>query len=225
MSDISTIIIPNGNEYNVKDGSAVTNITRSGDTFTATRRNGTSFTFTQGHQDISGKLDTSLKGANNGLAELDANGKVPTSQLPSYVPSTATPENVSTTGAVGTSTAYARGDHVHAIALATGDSNGQVKIAGSNVSVKGLQDGAYVNAPRYVNLGSISTLPGTWDVTGITTDMVCSQAILSNPAAQTGDWTVNTNTAGQITLSGTISGTTTVTLVMVPSISVTGVKK
>lgn len=30
-------------------------------------------------------LNNSLKGANNGLAELDASGKVPTSQLPSYV--------------------------------------------------------------------------------------------------------------------------------------------
>lgn len=34
---------------------------------------------------IGGKLDSSLKGANNGLAELDSNGKVPSSQLPSYV--------------------------------------------------------------------------------------------------------------------------------------------
>lgn len=33
----------------------------------------------------SNKLDTSLKGAANGLAELDASGKVPTSQLPAYV--------------------------------------------------------------------------------------------------------------------------------------------
>jgi hypothetical protein len=31
------------------------------------------------------KLDSSLKGADNGLAELDAGGKVPASQLPSYV--------------------------------------------------------------------------------------------------------------------------------------------
>lgn len=31
------------------------------------------------------KLDTSLKGAVNGLAELDENGKVPSTQLPSYV--------------------------------------------------------------------------------------------------------------------------------------------
>lgn len=35
--------------------------------------------------DISGKLDVALKGAVNGLAELDANGKVPSSQLPAYV--------------------------------------------------------------------------------------------------------------------------------------------
>jgi len=37
------------------------------------------------HQDISGKLNVSLKGAASGLAELDENGKVPSSQLPSYV--------------------------------------------------------------------------------------------------------------------------------------------
>jgi len=34
---------------------------------------------------LAGKLDTTLKGAANGLAELDADGKVPSSQLPSYV--------------------------------------------------------------------------------------------------------------------------------------------
>lgn len=37
------------------------------------------------HQDITGKLDTALKGAANGLAELDADGKVPAGQLPGYV--------------------------------------------------------------------------------------------------------------------------------------------
>ena len=37
------------------------------------------------HQDISGKLDADLKGAANGVAELDSTGKVPTTQLPSYV--------------------------------------------------------------------------------------------------------------------------------------------
>lgn len=34
---------------------------------------------------LDGKLDTSFKGTANGLAELDFSGKVPTSQLPSYV--------------------------------------------------------------------------------------------------------------------------------------------
>lgn len=34
---------------------------------------------------FAGKLNSSLKGAANGLAELDSNGKVPSSQLPSYV--------------------------------------------------------------------------------------------------------------------------------------------
>lgn len=56
---------------------------------------------------------------------------------------------VSTTSAVGTSTAYARQDHTHNIALATGDSNGQVKIAGSNVSVKGLGTAAYTASTAY----------------------------------------------------------------------------
>ena len=37
------------------------------------------------HQDISGKLDASAVGAANGVAELDENGKVLASQLPSYV--------------------------------------------------------------------------------------------------------------------------------------------
>ena len=53
------------------------------------------------------------------------------------------PSNIGTTASAGTSENYARQDHVHAISLATGDSNGQVKIAGSNVSVKGLAALAY----------------------------------------------------------------------------------
>ena len=50
---------------------------------------------------------------------------------------------VSTTASGGSATTWSKSDHVHSIALATGDSNGQVKIAGSNVSVKGLDAAAY----------------------------------------------------------------------------------
>lgn len=59
MADISKIKTPDGTTYDIKDTTA--------------------------RQDIGGKLNTSLKGAANGLAELDANGKVPSTQLPSYV--------------------------------------------------------------------------------------------------------------------------------------------
>ena len=44
---------------------------------------------------------------------------------------------VGTSSAAGTANTFSRGDHVHSISLATGDSDGQVKIAGSNVSVAG----------------------------------------------------------------------------------------
>ena len=43
--------------------------------------------------DISSKLDNNLKGAVNGLAELDASGKVPSSQLPLYSLSVADPNS------------------------------------------------------------------------------------------------------------------------------------
>ena len=66
-----------------------------------------------------------------------------------YIPASASPANVSTTSAVGTSTSYARGDHIHAITLASGDSNGQIKIAGSNVSVKGLKSAAFTDSETY----------------------------------------------------------------------------
>ena len=34
---------------------------------------------------VKGKISTSEKGANNGVATLDSNGKVPSTQLPSFV--------------------------------------------------------------------------------------------------------------------------------------------
>ena len=43
------------------------------------------YTETEIDAKLATKLDSSLKGANNGIAELDENGKVPSSQLPSYV--------------------------------------------------------------------------------------------------------------------------------------------
>jgi len=63
-----------------------------------------------------------------------------------------------------------------------------------------------------VTASAVASLPVTISNAKITTDMVCMKAVLSNPAAQTGDWEVNTNTAGQAVISGTISGTTNIEL-------------
>ena len=62
------------------------------------------------------------------------------------------PANIRTDeGKVGTSTNVARQDHTHYISVGTGDGNGQVKIAGSNVSVKGLKSLAYADSVTTVN--------------------------------------------------------------------------
>lgn len=76
-----------------------------------------------------------------------------------YTAATAAPGNIATSGAVGTSTNYARQDHTHGISLATGDANGQVKIAGTNVSVKGLGSNAYSSTAYLPLAGGTMTGP------------------------------------------------------------------
>lgn len=60
---------------------------------------------------------------------------------------------VGTTASGGNATTWSKSDHVHSISLATGDSNGQVKIAGTNVSVKGLGSAAYTASTAYATSG------------------------------------------------------------------------
>lgn len=67
-----------------------------------------------------------------------------------YTPASSAPGKVASASAIGTSTKYARQDHTHGIDLATGDNNGQVKIAGTNVSVKGLGTAAYTASGAYL---------------------------------------------------------------------------
>ena len=76
-------------------------------------------------------------------------GDLDTDSNTTYTAATAAPGNVSSSSSVGTSTNYARQDHTHGISLATGDNNGQVKIAGTNVSVKGLGSAAYTDSSAY----------------------------------------------------------------------------
>lgn len=58
---------------------------------------------------------------------------------------------------------------------------------------------------------SFTSLPQTITDSRITSDMVALKAVLGTPSAQTGDWTVTTSD-GSLTVSGSISGSTTLTL-------------
>lgn len=65
-------------------------------------------------------------------------------------------------------------------------------------------------------LSNVSSLPKIIYSSYITADMEVLHCVLSNPSAQTGDWTVTTATdatfGGKATISGNISGTTNITL-------------
>lgn len=62
-----------------------------------------------------------------------------------------------------------------------------------------------------VSKASVSSLPVTITDSNILAKHRCINAALSNPSAQTGDWTVTTS-AGSLVISGTISGTTDIEL-------------
>lgn len=73
----------------------------------------------------------------------------------------------------------------------------------------------------WVNMGTISSLPVTKTVSGCQTDMVVARVELGTPTAQTADWTFNTSTAGKLTISGSISGSTTCKVLLVQEVEVT----
>ena len=67
-----------------------------------------------------------------------------------------------------------------------------------------------------VSCGTISSLPATISNANVESDMVVLQSVLGTPSAQTGDWTVTT-ASGSLTISGSISGSTTLTLYLMQS--------
>lgn len=64
-----------------------------------------------------------------------------------------------------------------------------------------------VTTPSFSSVGSFS-------VTGLTADHVIAEAVLTNPAAQTSDWTITTS-SGAFTITGGISGSTIMTILFV----------
>ena len=67
-----------------------------------------------------------------------------------------------------------------------------------------------------ITIASFSSLPQTVNNSVITEDMIVCASTLSNPSAQTGNWTVTT-ADGSLTVSGEISGATTLTLCLIHS--------
>lgn len=139
-----------------------------------------------------GAIPATEKGAASGVASLGSDGKVLSGQLPSIPEQATVTPLMAGLGYVGDSAKYAKEDHVHP--KDTTKANFDTEIL-------------------TVNMGTVSSLPKTVSNAKITADHVVIQAELGTPAAQTGDWTVTTS-AGSVTLSGTISGSTTVTLVL-----------
>lgn len=62
-----------------------------------------------------------------------------------------------------------------------------------------------------ITQSSVSSLPITISDSRILAKHKVVNSVLSNPSSQTGDWTVTTS-AGSLTISGSISGTTDITL-------------
>ena len=95
----------------------------------------------------------------------------------------------------------------------------RIDLAGSTVTFSRLFAGSYTieeARPLQINLGTVSSLPVTVTDDRITADHICKPAdcLLSNPSAQTSDWTVTTSD-GSVTVSGSISGSTTATIWLV----------
>ena len=101
------------------------------------------------------------------------------------------------------------------------------EIYGSNMAINDAQTSANTtwssekvdtkisaNKCLVITKAAFSSLPQTITDSRITSDMVVINSVLGTPSAQTGDWTVETSN-GSLTVSGTISGSTTLTLYLI----------
>lgn len=88
----------------------------------------------------------------------------------------------------------------------------------SNINVNGTTYDIVDDGGRCLTItfSSFSSLPQTVSNSSITANHVVVNSVLSNPSAQTGDWTVTTS-SGSVSVSGSISGSTTLTLYLISS--------
>lgn len=92
------------------------------------------------------------------------------------------------------------------------DSNNDLRVKGNvRIGCNADSSGGKLLKVLKVTKNSVSSLSTTISNSAITSDMEVINCVLSNPSAQTGDWTVTTSD-GSLTVSGSISGTTNITL-------------
>lgn len=114
----------------------------------------------------------------------------------------------------GTSTTY----NVAYIAVdGTGSTAAEI-IAADHQTVQEHLDDIENNKDLVLDIDSFSSLPKTITNSAITENHVVSEAILGTPSAQSNDWNVATAN-GSATISGTISGSTTLRLVLTKATS------
>lgn len=95
----------------------------------------------------------------------------------------------------------------------------RIDLAGSTVTFTRLFVRAYSTEearPLQISLGTVSSLPTSVSDDRIVAEHIVkpSDCLLSNPSAQTGDWTVTTSD-GSVSVSGSISGSTSATIWLV----------
>jgi len=98
-----------------------------------------------------------------------------------------------------------------AMRYATSPTNGDILT--TDVNGQAIDSGVTITELKALVIESTSfnSLPQTISNAAITSDHVVMNSVLSNPSAQTGDWTITTS-SGSLTIAGTINGSTTVTL-------------
>ena len=125
-------------------------ITGSAATDQATKAGGTNSVYLNLIENSTVRDSHQIVGSGTVTVASDASGKI-TITGSAHPTAGTTATAVSTTASGGSATTWSKSDHVHSIALATGDANGQVKIAGSNVSVKGLGAAAYLGVSNDID--------------------------------------------------------------------------
>ena len=209
MADINQVQLPDGSQYNIKDS----NSGYATETYVQNQISGiTKSTIGLGNVDNTSDMNKPVSTAQ----QTALNGKTNTSVI-AYTESSATAtkryeigDQFILNGVLYTATAIIpNGDPIVVDTNCSASDTITEQIANTNTAVGKCE-------VLVVDIASFSSLPQTASDANIESDMVCVNSVLSNPIAQTGDWTVTTS-AGSVSVSGTINGSTTLTLYLMKS--------